>query len=195
MSERGPSIDLETVWHAFHDRLFGFVRRRVASDDDAADIVQDVFARVQARSDNGARVRDVSGWVFQITRNAVIDYHRAGAKAGRIESALERDPASDAAEVSPLHDASSELSRCLRPFVDHLPDPYAQALRLTDLGGMPQTEAARRLGLSVSGMKSRVQRGRARLKALVLECCDVELDQRCRVVDYRRRSPICNNCY
>ena len=194
MSEQGQSIDLETVWHAFHDQLFGFVRRRVASDDDAEDVVQDVFARVQARSGDGARVQNVSGWVFQITRNAVIDYHRARAKAGRIESALERDLVSDSREGLPLHDASRELSRCLRPFVAHLPDHYAQALTLTDLGGMPQTEAARQLGLSVSGMKSRVQRGRARLKALVLECCDVELDGRRRVVDYRRRSPVCGDC-
>ena len=186
-------MDLETMWHVFHDQLFGFVRRRVASDDDAEDIVQDVFARVQGSGD-GARIRNVSGWVFQITRNAVIDYHRARAKAGRIESALERDPESESGDASPTHDASGELSRCLRPFVDHLPDHYAQALTLTDLGGMPQAEAARQLGLSVSGMKSRVQRGRAQLKALVLECCDVELDGRRHVVDYQRRSPTCGDC-
>ena len=195
MSEQRQLIDLETVWHAFHDQLFGFVRRQVASDADAEDVVQDVFARVQAHSGDGARVQNVSGWVFQITRNAVIDYHRARAKAGRIESALERDSKSDVGDAFPMHDASGELSRCLRPFVDHLPDHYAQALTLTDLGGISQTEAAHRLGLSVSGMKSRVQRGRARLKALVLECCDVELDGRHRVVDYRRRSPICGDCW
>lgn len=194
MSARGPSIDLESVWHDFHDQLFSFVRRRVASDDDAEDIVQDVFARVQARSGDVARVQHVSGWIFQITRHAVIDYHRARAKAGRVESALERDSTSDSGDPSPMHDASGELSQCLRPFVDHLPDHYAQALTLTDLGGVSQTEAARQLGLSVSGMKSRVQRGRARLKALVLECCDVELDGRRRVVDYRRRSMTCGDC-
>ena len=194
MTERGQSIDLETVWHAFHDQLYGFVRRRVASDHDAEDIVQDVFARIQARSGDGTRIQNVSGWVFQITRNAVIDHHRARTKAGRIVSALAQDPTSDLGDAPQMHDPNGELSRCLRPFVDHLPDDYAQALTLTDLGGMPQTEAARRLGLSVSGMKSRVQRGRARLKALVLECCDVELDGRHRVVDYRRRSPSCSDC-
>ena len=194
MSNQGPSLDLETVWHTFHDQLFGFVRRRVASDDDAENIVQDVFARVQARSGDGARIQNVSGWVFQITRNAVIDYHRARAKAGRVASALERDPEPDSGDAPPMHDASGELARCLRPFVDHLPDHYAQALALTDLGGMPQAKAARRLGLSVSGMKSRVQRGRTWLKALVLECCDVELDGRRHVVDYRRRSPVCGDC-
>ena len=194
MSKQGPSIDLETVWHAFHDQLFRFVRRRVASDDDAEDIVQDVFARVQACSGDGTRIQNVSGWVFQITRNAVVDYHRARVKAGRIELAMEGDPGSDSGDACPMRDARGELSRCLRPFVDRLPDHYAQALTLTDLGGIPQAEAARRLGLSVSGMKSRVQRGRARLKALVLKCCDVELDRRRHVVDYQPRSPSCRDC-
>jgi RNA polymerase sigma-70 factor (ECF subfamily) len=194
MSEQRPSIDLETVWYTFHDQLFGFARRRVASDDDAEDIVQDVFARVQARSGDGARIQNVSGWVFQITRNAVIDYHRARAKAWRVASALERDPEHDSVDASPMHDASGELARCLRPFVDHLPGRYTQALALRDLGGMPQAEAARRLGLSGSGMKSRVQQGRTRLKALMLESCDMDLDGRRHVVDYRRRSPVCGDC-
>jgi len=193
MSDQQP-IDLETLWHAFHDRLFRFVRRRVASDDEAGDIVQDVFARVQARVGVSTDVENVSAWVFQVTRNAVIDYHRARAKAKRIESALGRDAEPDSGDAVQMHDASGELSRCLRPFVEQLPESYARALGLTDLGGMSQTQVTHRLGLSVSGMKSRVQRARARLKALVLERCDMELDVRRRVVDYRRRSPTCSDC-
>lgn len=192
MSEQEGSIAPETVWSAFRDQLVGFVRGRVVSDDDAEDIVQDVFARVQASS-GSTDIENVSGWIFQITRNAIIDYHRARAKSGRIESALQHDPEPAPPESEPP-DAREKMSRCLRPFVAQLPDAYAEALTLTDLGGMSQTEAARQLGLSTSGMKSRVQRGRARLRALVLACCEVELDARRRVVDYRSRSPICGKC-
>lgn len=46
-----------------------------------------------------------------------------------------------------------------------------QALELTDLGGMTQGDAAARLGLSVSGMKSRVQRGRRMLREEIGRCC------------------------
>ena len=192
MSEQEQSIDPETVWHTFRDQLVRFVCRRVVSDDDAEDIVQDVFARVQASS-GSSDVENVSGWIFQITRNAIIDYHRARAKAGRIESALQHDPGPDPLASEPAN-VREEMSRCLRPFVEQLPDAYAEALTLTDLGGMSQTEAARQLGLSTSGMKSRVQRGRTRLKSLLLECCEVELDARRRIVDYRSRSPICGGC-
>ena len=193
MSEQIP-IDSEAVWSAFHDQLFGFVRRRVASDDDAEDIVQDVFARVHSRPTHGVGIKQIGAWLLQITRNLVADHHRARAKAGRIESALERQPEPDSSDDPLLDDASGELSRCLRPFVEQLPERYAQALSLVDLGGMSQADAARRLGLSASGMKSRVQRGRAQLRSLVLACCDVQLDARRRVVDYRRRASACDDC-
>ena len=64
-----------------------------------------------------------------------------------------------------------------------LPARYAEALLLTDIDGLTQAAAAERLGLSLSGMKSRVQRGRRLLKQTLLRCCAVELDRRGGVVD------------
>ena len=47
-----------------------------------------------------------------------------------------------------------------------------------ELEGLTQQTAAKRMGLSLSGMKSRVQRGRARLKQMLDDCCLIELDRR-----------------
>jgi RNA polymerase sigma-70 factor (ECF subfamily) len=52
---------------------------------------------------------------------------------------------------------------------------------------MSQAAAAERLGLSVPGAKSRVQRGRARLRAMLLRCCQIETDRRGRVVAFETR--------
>ena len=60
---------------------------------------------------------------------------------------------------------------------------------LTDIEGLTRAEAADRLGLSVSGMKSRVQRGRAKLKQALLRCCAVETDRWGTVLDYREHGP------
>ncbi len=189
-----PRLDLDKVWRAFHDRLHAYVRRRVASNDDAEDLVQDVFARIQSSSRQGADIENVSGWVYQVTRNAITDYHRERAKLGRIASQLGDEDANLGSADGKEWEPGVGLSRCLRPFVDMLPEPYAEALTLTDLGGMSQTAAAAQLGLSVSGMKSRVQRGRAKLKALVLDCCNVELDVRRHVIDVWPRPPSKLNC-
>lgn len=189
-ADTGSGIDPKSVWIVFHDRLFGFVRRRVASDQDAEDLVQDVFTKMQARAGQGDEVEDLSGWLFAVTRNAVADYHRARAKVQPVTG----DADEQAAPTGDGREPGAELSRCLRPFVEQLPEPYAEALTLTDLGGMSQTEAAAQLGLSVSGMKSRVQRGRVKLREMVLDCCDVELDARRHVVDYTPRPRSCDDC-
>jgi RNA polymerase sigma-70 factor (ECF subfamily) len=84
-----------------------------------------------------------------------------------------------------------ELARCLTPLVERLPASYREALVLTEVEGATQAEAAARLGLSVSGMKTRVQRARGRLKDLLLDCCHVELDRRRGVTGYRSRRGPC----
>ncbi|MGE3165465.1 MAG: sigma factor-like helix-turn-helix DNA-binding protein [Planctomycetota bacterium] len=70
-------------------------------------------------------------------------------------------------------------------------------LQRVDMLGESQAEIARELGMSMSGLKSRVQRARQRLRAQLEDCCAVERDRSGRPVDYRRRpdrpSP-CDGC-
>jgi len=56
------------------------------------------------------------------------------------------------------------LVLCLKNMIDSLPDKYKQAIMLTELGGLTQKELAQKLGMSISGAKSRVQRGRNMLR-------------------------------
>jgi RNA polymerase sigma-70 factor (ECF subfamily) len=86
---------------------------------------------------------------------------------------------------------------CIEPMIAALPEPYREALVMTDLNGITQRDAAERSGLSFSGMKSRVQRARRQLKEVLLECCRIEFDSRGGIVDYAPRdagkSP-CGQC-
>jgi len=50
------------------------------------------------------------------------------------------------------------------------------------------------LGISLSGMKSRVQRGRAQLRALFEECCVIALDARGRPISCEPRGPRTPSC-
>jgi RNA polymerase sigma-70 factor, ECF subfamily len=78
--------------------------------------------------------------------------------------------------------------------IERLPEKHRDALVLTELEGLTQADAARRLGISVSGAKARVQRGRAQLRTLPLDCCDVALDRRGEITAYRARSGSCDRC-
>ena len=81
--------------------------------------------------------------------------------------------------------------RAWRRCCARLPDDYRAALELTDLGELTQEQAAAQLGISTSGMKSRVQRGRRMVRTEVGRCCRVELDARGALVDAALRSDGC----
>jgi RNA polymerase sigma-70 factor (ECF subfamily) len=73
--------------------------------------------------------------------------------------------------------------------VGRLDEPYRTAIDLTSLKGFTQAEAARQAGISLSGMKSRVQRGRDRLRQMLIDCCRIDVDVRGGVSDFHPRRP------
>jgi RNA polymerase sigma-70 factor (ECF subfamily) len=135
----------------------------------------------------------LTAWVFRIARNAITDHYRRTARRREVVAA-EPEPDAEAGADAWLDDQAatlSELASCIRPLVDALPCDYRRALLLTDLEGHSQVDAARIEGISVSGMKSRVQRGRRQFATLVKQCCDVTTDSRGQLVDFELRPDGC----
>jgi RNA polymerase sigma-70 factor (ECF subfamily) len=123
----------------------------------------------------------------------VTDYYRRRGAFARATEALAAEPLLAVEDSA----AEEELAQCLRPLIATLPSTYGEALELTELEGRTQGEAAESLGLSLSGMKSRVQRGRTKLKEVLLDCCHVEMDRRGGVVGYEPRDRArcaCSSC-
>jgi RNA polymerase sigma-70 factor (ECF subfamily) len=90
--------------------------------------------------------------------------------------------------------AARELSACLKPLINNLAAADQQALQMVEFDGLTQVEAAARLGLSVSGMKSRVQRARSHLRVALDDCCRIALDRRGGVIDYETKPGACGSC-
>ncbi|MDP6547032.1 MAG: RNA polymerase sigma factor SigZ [Phycisphaerae bacterium] len=189
------SAETERLWGALHDALLAYIRRRVETLDDAEDILQDVFVRIHANLGKLDNVQSVTAWVYRIARNAITDYHRKTAANARTidKMALGAVESSDAVDITDR--ATEEFSHCIEPLLGEVPQPYREAIELTELGGMTRKDAAAQLGLSVSGMKARVQRGRGKLKDALLDCCNMEFDHRGGLLDYDRRTDSnCDNC-
>jgi RNA polymerase sigma-70 factor (ECF subfamily) len=182
----------ERVWRELEGRLRPFVARRVAAPADADDVLQDVFLRVQ-RSIAQVREEDRLGpWLFQVARSAIAEHGRA-----RMRHPLARDAdvvEAPAPEPSGADDdeLTSELVACVAHFVTLLPSPYREAITLTELEGVSQKDAAAMLGISHSGVKSRVQRGREQLRRMFEDACAIELDARRKVTECEPRS--CGGC-
>ena len=188
---RSEPVDAGEVWQDFHGRLLGFIARRVRDRDSAEDILQDVMLRIHRHDAELERAPAVGAWVHQIARNAIADHYRRASVRRERPAGIDLERA-EPPLLEPAADVRSELSACLRPLLERLPAIHSEALILTEVEGLTQARAAARLGLSTSGMKSRVQRARAQLKELLIACCQVDLDRRGDITSYTPRSDACD---
>ncbi|MBL8680426.1 MAG: RNA polymerase sigma factor SigZ [Myxococcales bacterium] len=167
------------AWSALDAKLRPFVARRVRANVDVDDVMQEVFLRVQRGLGTIRDEERFGPWVYQIARNAIVDHHRAAAKH-RVSDEAPTEPV--AADEEDDRAAEEEVAGYLAPFIAMLPSPYREALTVVELEGLTQKQAAEMLGISLSGMKSRVQRGRAMLRKSLEDCCSIALDARGRVL-------------
>ena len=182
--------DTAGIWSDVHQGLHAFIAKRVADDVQADDILQEVFLRVHRQL---GRLNDpdrVVAWLYRIARNTIVDYYRSRGRRRERPIGLSGDM--ELIAPSSLSDDQSgrlrtELAACLRPMLDRISKDYREAVTLVELEGLTHQAAAKRLGLSVSGMKSRVQRGRKQLKQMLQDCCLIQLDRRGGVADYELR--------
>ena len=179
---------VEGVWDEFDSGLRGFIRGRVRDHHAAEDILQEVYLKIHAHIGGLRDEERVQSWVYQVARNAIADHYRRS----RPTTVLGDVP------YHPVDLADDEAARALagsvRRLVDSLPPDYREALILTEYEGLTQVQLAARLGISVSGAKSRVQRARSHLKAALLACCHFELDRLGGIIDYQARDACCVDC-
>jgi RNA polymerase sigma-70 factor (ECF subfamily) len=171
----------EDLWLEMHEPLCRFVCSRTANVDDAEDILQDVFLRAYHHLGTVRDPERLQSWVYQIARRRLIDHYRARRQWVDLPETL-------IVEDEPEEEDGAELLESLRDVVDGLPEPYRDALVLADLQGLRQQDLAGRLGISLSGAKSRVQRARQKVKDALSRCYTFELDARGELMDY---SPYC----
>lgn len=170
----------DIIWTEHRTRLLTFVRRRVASLEDAEDLVQDILLKAARHTDQLQSESRLQAWLYQIARNAIADYYRA--------SRPEMDTLdNDVVEEETDADAIRDIAECIEPFIQDLDPAYRDALVMADLHRLPQAEVAQRLGISISGAKSRIQRARKQLADAYTSCCELIYDASGRIMDREPR--------
>jgi RNA polymerase sigma-70 factor (ECF subfamily) len=177
----------ERVWEEFNTGLKHFILKRVPDEPSAEDILQDVFLKIHTHIDTLREEDKLQSWIYQIARNAITDYYRTYRDTQGI-------PEMPYVPEDPFDDVVNDLIPYVKELVDSLPPDYRQAIILTEYQGLTQRELAARLGISVSGAKSRVQRAREKLKVMLLDCCHFQFDRQGRVIDYTPNCDCCSNC-
>jgi RNA polymerase sigma-70 factor, ECF subfamily len=133
------AVTVENIWQEFSEQLRRFIRSRVSDDATADDILQDVFLKIQKRLGQLDDSSKLQSWIFFIARNAVIDHYRLRKHAVELPETL--------VDETPGNDSEIEgLKVAFRRMIDALPEPYREAIVLTELEGVTQKELAERLG-------------------------------------------------
>jgi len=179
---------LDVRWVETLERVRAFVATRVGDAELAADITQDVLVRSIA---SGAleHVENPTAWLYRSARNAVIDHYRTRHHNAPLDQTAQW-PDPGPSDNRP-NQATRDLAHCLQPLLETLPTAARDALIRVDLNGQTHHHAADALGISVSGMKSRVQRARRQLKALLERCCTVQIDGSGGIATYRPTTSTC----
>ena len=177
---------VESIWNEVASQLRSFIRSRVRDHAAAEDILQEVFIKIHQKLPTVRASERLEAWVWRITRNAIADYFRKL----RPSEQLPQDLAPNSEDPNDAPD----LRPCIRRFLNELEPNYRDALLLTEWQGLTQDQMGKRLGLSSSGAKSRVQRARGQLKKLLLDCCVFELDRRGNILEMMPHPERCRAC-
>ena len=184
------TVCLNSIWEEFSIPLRSFIRQRVSNEQDAEDILQEVFLKIHKGIDGLKENNKIHPWIYRITRNAITDYYRKYGKPVISLEFLEDMMVESEEDFS----SNGEIAECLKSMINSLPDKYKEAILLTEFQSLTQKELSIKLGLSISGAKSRVQRARKMLKEMLLGCCRLEFDRLGNIIDYKHKSSECKYC-
>lgn len=176
-------------WEEFSIPLRKFISKRISNQYDTEDILQEVFLKINSNIGALKDQQKLQAYIYRIARNTIIDFYRKN--NSRMEIELTEDLVNDTDEDSSMNE---EISGCLKPMINRLPEKYKQAIILTEYKNHTQKELSEQLGISISGAKSRVQRGRKMLKDMILDCCSLEFDKNGNIINYENKTKGCKSC-
>lgn len=159
----------EQIYRQYRSELLAFIQQRAGSREVAQDILHDVFVKILGRKHCLREPAKITAWLYQVTRNAIIDRFRSN----RVHEALPQEIPANNEEST----AEARLASFLLPMIETLPAIYRDAIILSDIEGLRLKQIAECAGITVSAVKSRVQRGRRMLEAMLRDCCTLEFLQ------------------
>lgn len=165
------TTELTSIWENFHTELKAFIQNKTRNAADTDDILQDAFMRIIRNWDKVNQSENLRLYLYGIVRNTLYDHFNQQKKV------------LDTAELTEVLTTEEDQSLnatvadcCIKPFIHKLPEQYREALLMTEFQDVSQKKLAEQLGISYSGAKSRVQRGKEKLKELLIACCPYKSD-------------------
>jgi len=174
---------VESAWRAYQQKLLSFIQTKVGTYEDAEDILNEVFMKLLKVNESNSP-ENVSAWLYHVTKNSIVDYYRAK----KSFSPLPDDLSIESDDIN----AVKQLSKCMIPMIQSLPDTYQETLLLAEISEKKYKDIAVELNLTLSSVKSRILRGRKLLIKSMARCCTLYRNGIGDIVDYEQKTT--NDC-
>lgn len=151
-----------------------FLRRRVADDALAEDLLQQSFMRAVRQEHQGEHPEQIVAWFYRILRNATVDYYRARAADDRKMEGFIQELAVTGTDKTPAFDElRPTVCACLQRLLPKLRPAYADLLNRIDLEGESPVSVAKQLGVTPNNLTVRLHRARQALRKSLEESCGI----------------------
>lgn len=179
-------METTIIWNEFSKSLKHFILSRVKESEVADDLIQEIFIKIHLNIHTIKKQESIKSWVFTIANNVVMDYFKKNSKT----------PVSTTEMPTIEADTFEEHSAkdCIIPLIKNLPSTYKEAMLLSEIKGLKQTEIAKVLNISISGAKSKIQRGRKLLQQGFIDCCNYKLNEAGYLVGEHQSKKDCKIC-
>jgi RNA polymerase sigma-70 factor (ECF subfamily) len=183
---------IESIWQKYNQEIGRYLLKLSADSDIASELKSTVFEKLILKFDNIKDKSNIKSWLYTVSKNEYFDNFKIQKKFSN--QSLENQPIEEKSN-SPVR----ELSSCALYMISSLPENFRRPLYMSDIKGMKQKTISEKLGLSYSGLKSRVQRARMMLKENLLDCCKVETNNKGQIIDYhmgmQSSEDYCKKCF
>ena len=169
---RGDAYAFEQLMAAHESKMYAVALRMCGNREDAQDCLQEAMLRVYRALAGFKGQSSFSTWVYRITMNSCLDElrRRKSRTATSLDAMLENGFApSDEGDTPEQSSLRSEQRRALEKAIAGRPEDMRAAIVLRDVQDCSYDEIADALDANVGTIKSRISRGREKLRAVLLE--------------------------
>lgn len=170
-AQKGDSTALEELIIAYEKRVYNIAYRFMGNEADAYDMAQDALIKMYRGVTSFKRESAFSSWVYRLTVNACMDGIRKRKHIPlSLEHSIEKGASyEDTENATPeTHALSVERNRDIQKAINTLTVDHKSVIILRDIKGLSYEDISKCLDISVGTVKSRINRGRQKLKALLI---------------------------
>ncbi len=164
------------TWHLSESDIYYWLLKQSGDADLSFDLLQDTFLRALQQEKKFCDIHNQRAWLYRVAHNLLMDEKR---KSGKLLVS-----SADENEIASVHEeqpAVDSLAQCLPKALEKLSPPDREVIRQCDLRGQTQQAFAADNGLTLVATKSRIQRARRKLKAVLQKQCHIRFDSQQRV--------------